>query len=417
MAFDLSAAANILKVRYLGPVREQLNTATILTKRIAKGTAATFQVSGKTFTIPLHTGRNKTAGSGRADGGTLPSAATQSYEVATVPMRYLYSRIEVTGPTIRAARDNAGAFVTAVESEIKGSTRDTQRSVNRQMLGDGTDALAYMTEADNDWAAAVALDDSQGNAFVHLESGGTTTVDVIDATDNYTKVGNSLVFTLGAKGATTYTGTATSNPSGTADGDFLVLEDTLGYQLMGLDGIINNNDPTPNVSAVKSALQGLAAASYPFWNAQVFTNSGTKRDLSLALMQEPLSAIAMNSDFTEADVEFMLCNYPIRDKYVSLLVADKRFVNTMTLDGGFKGVEFNGIPLVVDPQCKRNTIFYVVPESLRIFELSDYDWMEKDGSQLSRVSNKDSYEAILFAYKQLGTIARNANAKLGDITD
>lgn len=36
MAFDLPAASNILKVRYLGPIREQLNNATVLLKKIAR---------------------------------------------------------------------------------------------------------------------------------------------------------------------------------------------------------------------------------------------------------------------------------------------------------------------------------------------------------------------------------------------
>jgi len=36
VAFDLAAAANILKVRYLPPIREQLNQSTILLSRIAR---------------------------------------------------------------------------------------------------------------------------------------------------------------------------------------------------------------------------------------------------------------------------------------------------------------------------------------------------------------------------------------------
>ena len=124
-----------------------------------------------------------------------------------------------------------------------------------------------------------------------------------------------------------------------------------------------------------------------------------------------------DSDFDESDVKFLLSNYNIRDKYVSLLVADKRFVNTMTLDGGFKAVDFNGIPLVPDPQCKRSGIYYMVPESLVILRTSDFDWAEKDGAVLSRVSNKDAYEAYMFHYGNLACVARNANAYLGDLTD
>jgi hypothetical protein len=72
---------------------------------------------------------------------------------------------------------------------------------------------------------------------------------------------------------------------------------------------------------------------------------------------------------------------------------------------------------VVDPQCDRSKIYYVVPDSMRIFRTSDFDWMEKDGAVLSRVANEDAYEATLFSYQNLGTTARNANAVLEDLTD
>ena len=410
MAFDLSAADNVLKVRYLGPIRDQLNNATILLKRLQRESGYV-DVSGKSFTVPLHTSRNTSAGLGRADGGALPTAGQQGYSVAVIPNAYQYGRIQVTGPTIRAARDNAGAFVTAIEGEIQGATRDMQRAINRQLLSNGTDALAYWTGADD--TSGVTVDDKQGNAFVHLPSAGTITCDLIDATDNSTKLGDSIVVTLGAKASTNYAITFTGTVSGSADTDYLVPEDTLGYQMMGIDGIIDDANPP----LLSGGLHGLTIASNPWWVSQVFGNSGSKRDLSLSLMQDPLSAISMNSDFTEKDVEFMLCNYPIRDKYVSLLVADKRFVNTMTLDGGFKAVDFNGTPLVPDPQCQRGSIYYIVPEALKLYRTSDFDWMQKDGAVLSRVAGYDAYEGILFGYMNMGTTARNAFGKLEDITD
>jgi hypothetical protein len=43
--------------------------------------------------------------------------------------------------------------------------------------------------------------------------------------------------------------------------------------------------------------------------------------------------------------------------------------------------------------------------------------MDKDGAVLARVSGYDSYEAVMFHYGNLGTTARNANAKLGDLND
>lgn len=411
MAFNLSNASNVLKTRYLGPIREQINNSTILLSRIGREDNA-MSVSGKSFTIPLHTSRNTSAGTGRDDGGTLPTAGQQGYDVAVVPNKYQYGRIQVTGPTIAATRDNAGAFVKAVDSEIQGLTMDFKRSFNRQLHSDGVDGLAYWTGADD--TSGTNVDDNRGNAFVHLQS-GTTTVDVLDASNSYAVIGDSIVITLGAKAASNYAITWSGSVSGSADGDVAVLEDTKGFQLMGIAGIVSVDNPP----LLSGGLHGLAVASKPFWTAQVVTGdtSGTNQALTLERMQQPLDLIATNSDFDENAVKFLLCSYGVRAKYVSLLVADKRHVNTMELDGGFKAVDFNGIPLVPDPQCRKNRIYYLAPETLKIFRTSDFDWMEKDGAVLNRVSNTDAYEATMFHYGDLGTTARNANGLLDDITE
>lgn len=411
MAFNLSNASNVLKTRYLGPIREQINNSTILLSRIGREDNA-MSVSGKSFTIPLHTSRNTSAGTGRDDGGVLPTAGQQGYDVAVIPNKYQYGRIQVTGPTIAATRDNAGAFVKAIDSEIQGLTMDFKRSFNRQLHGDGLDALAYWTTADD--TSGTNVDDNRGNAFVHLQSGATT-VDVLDASNSYAVIGDSVVVTLGAKGTGVYAITWSGTVSGSADGDVVVLEDTKGFQLMGIAGIVSADNPP----LLSGGLHGLPVSTKTFWTSQVVTGatSGTNEALTLERMQQPLDLIATNSDFDENAVKFLLCSYGVRAKYVSLLVADKRHVNTMELDGGFKAVDFNGIPLVPDPQCKKNRIYYLAPETLKIFRTSDFDWMEKDGAVLNRVSNTDAYEATMFHYGDLGTTARNANGLLDDISE
>jgi hypothetical protein len=410
MAFTLTTAANILKVRYLDPIRDQLNNGTVLLSKIGRDEQ---KISGKSWTVPLLSSRNVSAATAAADGGALPTAGNQGYDVAVIPNAYMYGRIQISGPTIAAARDNAGAFVRAVESEVSGLVRDTKREFNRMLNGDGTGALAYWTGADD--TSGTNVDDGQGNPFVHLPNSGTITCDVIDATDYSTELASDMVVTLGAGTTTCYaiTWSITTAASGTADGDYLVKAGTHTYEVMGIEGIISASDP----HTLSGGLHALPVASKAFWKAQEYKNSGTKRDLSLALMQQPLTGIAVNSPFSEEDVEFMLCNYNIRDKFISLLLADKRFVNTTKLAGGFTGIDFNGIPLVPDPQCKRGTIWYIVPESMKIYRTMDFDWMDKDGAMLSRVTNYDAYEATLAHYGNLGCTARNANAVLGDLND
>lgn len=415
MAFNLSAASNILKVRYIGQIREQLNNATVLLSKIGRQDQ---MVSGKSFTVPLHTGRNASAGTGLADGGTLPTAGQQSFETTIVPNRYLYGRIEVTGPTIAATRDNVGAFVDALNSEVDGLMRDFKRDFNRQLNGDGTGALAYVTgsiDTASGSSISGSVDDNLGNPFVHLPT-GSITVDLVDATDGSTLLGTGHTVTLGASTSTNYaiTGTAGGAISGSADGDFFIKTGTKGYEVMGIAAIIDNADPG---FLAGGSLQGLAVASYPFWKAQVIGSYTSPVALAFEDMQEVIDTIATQSDYSEQDIAFMFSNYGVRRAYYKLCIAERRHVNTMELDGGFKAVDFNGIPWVVDSQAKRNTLFFINPDTMKIFRTSDFDWMERDGSYLSRVANKDAYEAVLFHYGNLACLSRNGNGVLKGILE
>jgi hypothetical protein len=414
MAFNLSAASNILKVRYIGTIREQLNNATVLLSKIGRQDQ---MVSGKTFTVPLHSGRNKSAGTGVSDGGTLPTAGQQSYETTIVPNKYLYGRIQVTGPTIAATRDNVGAFVEALNSEVDGLMRDFKRDLNRQLCGDGTGALAYWTSADD--ASGAIIDDGLGNvSALHLQS-GVTTCDLIDASDGTTNLSTAnMVVTLGAATSTGYAVTWTGLVTGSADGDFLVRAGTMvaagSLEMMGIGGIISASDPSGGAGG---SLQGLAVGSYSFWKAQDFGSDSTQVALAFEDIQEVIDAIATQSDYTEQDIAFLFSNYGVRRAYYKLCIAERRHVNTMELDGGFKAVDFNGIPWVVDSQAKRNTISFIVPDTMKIFRTSDFDWMDKDGSYLSRVANADAYEAVLFHYGNLACLSRNGNGILRGILE
>jgi hypothetical protein len=414
MALNLSAADNALKNYYLPVMQKLLNNSTVLLSMIERD-STTQDVYGKNFTVGIHKGRNLSAGRGTSDGGTLPTSGNQVYANAIVPNKYTYATIEVTGPTIRATRDNAGAFVRAVESEIQGVMVDMKRAINRQFHGDGKDALAFWTGADNTSGATV--DDNQSNAFTHLPVGQAITCDLID-TDNSTKNGDSIVVTLGAENATTFDVTWTGTVTNSGDGDYLVLDDTLGYQKMGLQGIISDADPVvPAGGGSLTGLHGLAVATETWWKSQIIGSESSKRDLAFADIQRLFSRIAKNSSYSEADIKALLCSYETRDKYVELATNERQWYNTLTLDGGFKAVDHNGVPLVPDNQCRRGTIYAIVPDALRIFQTSDFEWMEEDGAILSRVASKDAYGATLFHYGDLACVNRPALGKLIGLND
>lgn len=409
MAATLTTLSSVLKTLYLPKVREQLNMKSVLYDRLKKYQET---VDGVNYTYALHTSRNTSAGRGMTDGGQFPTPGNQGYTPSIVPEKQSSSGVEVTGRLIKASKTDQGSFVRAVKSEVDGAQRDLIRAINRQFHSDGTDALAFWTSADD--VSGTTIDDGQGNAFVHLGN-GTTTCDLIATSDNSTKHGTAIVVTLGAESASSFAATWTGTVSGSATGDYLVLDSTLGNQFMGIRGVISASDPA------LASLQGIPVATNSWWKAQSFTNSGTLRDLSLPLMQRPLSKIARNSDYDESDVQFLMANTGVRDKYIDLVLADKRSVNTLTLDGGQESVEFNGKPIIIDPQCRENTLYYINPKTMNFLTSSDgVVWADfEDGQMFQKKPGSgsyfDAYQAYLVVYGNLACAARNGNGILGDL--
>jgi len=94
-----------------------------------------------------------------------------------------------------------------------------------------------------------------------------------------------------------------------------------------------------------------------------------------------------------------------------------RIVNPMELEGGYKTLEYDGRPIIVDRYHESNEMNFIDLEEIDLYQMADFQWMEKDGAILSRVQNKDSYEATMFCYETLITYKRNSHTKLADLTE
>jgi hypothetical protein len=416
-ALSLTTGSAILKTFYLPPLQRLFNKQTILWDRVERNDK--WNPEGKNFTLALHYGRHPQAGSGRAStGASLPAAATQSYSNSTVPSAYEYTRIQVEGPIIEHARSNAGSFVRAVRSEIEGAAESTRKSLNRQANGDGLDELGFISTSAN--SASQVVTDFFGNPNTYLQPGISTTVDiyagdVANATPSLS-IGaarvSGITATAGAPGASNVPVTLGSSQNLTA-GDIIVLAGTLGFQMTGLRAIIAATDPSAQALGGAS-LQGLAVGTAPYWTAQIvgtqpiFNAATGKQDLRFPLLQRVISLVSKNSPNGRDDIKFILASYAGQDAYYELAMNERIAVYTMVLDGGYEGVEFSGIPIVADPEHWDGFYDFIVPDALRINQVKDVDWMDKDGNVLFRVSGADAYEATLFAYMNFGTTMRNS---------
>ena len=395
MPANLSSFDAVLKTDYIGPVREQLNNAAELLQRIGTDYDS---VVGKNFTIPMHYGRNEGVGA-RAEGATLMAAGQQSYKESIFPMRYLYGRIQITGQTIKAARNDQGAFLRAVDSEIKGVTRDLKQQVNRMLAGDGTGVLTVCGTTSASTTVVVA-------STAHLRPG--MTIDVVKLADGTTSTGATGRSVVSITSATQF---VISGAAITTDNTFGVyISGSRNIEVMGLSGIVSNAD----IGNGYGALQGLAVASFPFHKATVLANGGTPRAISDILIQK------MIDDAEQAgsgNISALYTSYGVRRAYQALLDAQKRLVNKYTLKGGYDTIMYNNMPLIVDKHMPTGKLFGIDEEMIKMFKLADFDWMDMDGAVLSRVSGVDAYEAILYGYMELATFARNAHGLLADITE
>lgn len=413
MAGSLTTLAAITKKFYVeNKVHDQLNQDSYLFDRLAK--PAKKEVMGTDYTYAINTGRNRYAGRAIAEGGSYGTAGNQTVKNIVVPNARAVTAIELTMDIVNAATgSNRGAFVSAYKTEVDGGMKNTYRALNRMLHSDGTDALGFWTTADD--TSGTNIDDGQGNGFpIHLESGATT-LDLIDATNNSSVLGDSIVVTRGAETASNMAITWTGTVTGSADGDYLVHEDSLGNAPMGIRGIIAAVDPP----LLSGGLHGLTVSANPDWKAQVFSNSGTNRALTIPLMEQVLTEISLRSS---GNIEFLMCNGRVKDKYVALLIADQRQVSPTKLKGGYTSYDFNGLNFIVDPQCRRNTIYFIDPSSMDFLTASNgIAWSNYSGNQWQLKAGSSGYsdavQAFLRIEGNLACKARSSNGLLADITD
>lgn len=391
MVQNLTNFDDILKEDYLGPIRDQLNSRTLLLDRLRRNEE---DVGGTYAYVPLRVGRNSGIGA-REDGGTLPDPGKQKYEHAQFKCAHNYGRIKITGPTIKASRKDKYAFVRAVDSEIQGMVRDLRDDVNRQLFGDGTGELAEVTDTDP------SGDTIEVDTNMYFQRG--MLVDFVDPSGDGTPRGEPVKVV--GRPNTNEVKFETDVDASVSTGDLIVRDGNWRNEMMGLGGIVNDDNPYQNLHVGNIDRD---QDKNEFWNANVI-DAGT--GLSLSLMQQAF-------DKTESEagqVSLILTTYEQRRNYLDLLQDNVRFTPAIELHGGYRALDYNGVPLTVDRHMPADMLF-IDEDVIQLYRMSDFEWMELDGGVLKQVAGEDAYEATLFNYATLGSSACNNHTKLENLS-
>jgi len=380
-------------------------------------------VQGRIARHAVHLGRSSGVGA-RAENGTLPTAGNQAFATVPVPVRYVYGRIQLSGPTIKQAVTDRGAFIDALDAEMEGIKNDAMKDVNRQLWGTSNGVIAQCGTTTA--ATTVVLASTTGStALRQLFFDGGMVVDIgtvaspttvasartissVDETNKTIAISGAAVTTSSShfvfrSGA----GGASSNTGQPGDGQ---------VELTGLQTIVDDS----------AVLHTINPSSQPKWKSYVNSNSGTNRSITETLITGSIMKTLTNSGKKPS---LLVSAEGVNLAISNLLLSLKRNMEQTSLKGGYAGIQFYSpsvsgkgdeapTALYADFDCPNNRLYGINPDVLVYHQVGDgFQFMDLDGAVMNRKPDTDAYEATLYAYGELACKQRNAHFVIKDITE
>lgn len=400
--YDRTAADALLKKRYEGPVRNQINTASKFISQLERDSdSAGFD--GLEVVLPLWVTRAEGHGA-TSDGGVIPTARNPEHTQSRFSVKYLAGRIELSVAAMKTMSTNAGSFVRTLDSLTKNITQSFKEDRARQVVANdinGSGALVSCGTTSSSTTVTLATSATVATARM-LRAG--MYIDIIDSDDDSVLASERKIssVTLNSSGVPTAI-VITGAPVTTDSTHRICRTGSWEKELVGLEGIVDD----------AGTLQNVNPSTYDSWKAQVLGNSGTSRPWSEDLTRQLLDELDIEGDGEDV---LLLMEHTQRRKIEAQLKAQRRVVNSLDLKGGVKAITFDDrIPIVVDKFVNPTKIFALNTSHLKFYSAADFEWMKDDGAILNRVPNKLAYEATFYCFEELATDRRNAHGVIEDL--
>ena len=379
---SLTTAESALKDAYLNAVCNQLNTnANPLLAKIKQSSA---DVYGKNIIKMAPIGLNGGVGAGD-EVGALPSAKSNRYAQFKTTLKNLYGQIAITDKAIRASASNAGAFVDLLNAEMEGLLTASKFNLGRMLYGDGTGALGTVV--------------SQSGKVITFNSVKNFAEGMcIDVYNGDSAVSNGLRI-MGVD-RINKTVTVDTTPTTLVEGNVAYVQGSKGYEITGLVAIFGNTE----------TLYGLNRAENGWLTPYAST---TETEISDNLLQTAVDYLAENSG---SNIDMITCGAGVRRAYMEYLSCYRRNVDVMNLEGGYKAISFNGIPVVADRFVEDNELYMLDTSKFTLHQLCDWEWIEgENGNILHQTAGYPTYTATLVKYADLICDQPNGQAKFSNI--
>lgn len=422
MAQDTAQADAVLKNYYLSVFREMVNNNALLLfgyspaeieagagspnaaageQQGYRGISRDFsrvEFAGRQWVFAAHTSRNE-GGTMRDETQDLPPPGQQGYEDFADKVRRAYKQIQISGFAIAVSERSLGSYLRLLEGETEGAINDLRKDLNRQGYGDQTGALAAITA---DGTNTITVDNLQYFRVGQIIDLVNKTTDAVLASDRTITAITTATRVITYSGADVVTTPGTHVP---------VLAGNWKKELNGLRKFIRS-DVYPILHGVDGS-----SASNPWWNGKYVDGGNTTFDEDVA----QLLLDRIGQEGWESSI--IITTRGVRRRYVNTLKSGKRFndAQSLTLHGGFKYIDFNGVPLLYDDDCPKQWAFFLRPEDLLWVWLygQDFNWMQRDGAVLRKVESpdRDAYKATAFKYMDLGCTRRHTEGAIYNLAD
>ena len=466
MATNLSTLSNILKEYYLGPVTEQLNNEVLLLSRLESKSE---DLVGRRAYVPLHYGRSAGVGA-RAEAAALPTAGNQQYEKAVYDLKYLYGRIEVTGPSMAKTKNEAGAFLQALKSELDGIRNDLRKDLARQVYGKGdariTSASAVTGTGGVTWTgqnevvrkgqvypgmivyvnavtgsttpaytgAGIAAGPNWGGTSPDTKAFRISSVDIVAGTFTFEAAPTS--------------GGASGSATSFAAGDFITRAGVSSYAPVetptgsnpGTNALSDEVDGLQRIVAdTATAFGGIDAAltGKSWWDNQrvalgsttdqrqnntdpkgitgaISTGTDGYQNLTFSAVQQGLNQARIAGGMPSS----IVTSFGVQREFYSLFTTQVQYIDPKTLDyaQGFKTLSYNGMPVIADIEAPYGKMYILDESTLKVYSDQDWHFLDADGLTLRQVTGYDKFEAVMARYMNLGATRRNNQVVLTGIT-
>lgn len=382
---DLTSAQNALKDAYLAAACNQLNTKT--NPLFAKIKQSSTDVYGKQIIKMAPVGLNGGIGAG-SETGALPTAKENNYVQFKTTLKNLYGTIEISDKAIRASASNNGAFVDLLTAEMEGLLTASKFNLGRMLYGDGSGVVGTVTA----YSSGEATMDSVKNLIEGM------VIDVYTSAGSITSnVGLRIAYVDRANKKVYFT----STPATMSEGDVFYVQGSKGNEITGLGAIFSDS----------ATLYGLNRANNKWLTPYTST---TTQEINDNVLQTAVDFLEENSGST---IDFITCGAGVKRAYQNYLACYRRNIDVTELEGGYKAISFNGIPVVSDRFVADDTLYLLDTSKFTLHQLCDWEWIEGEGGKILRQkAGYPAYTATLVKYADLICDQPNGQAKISGIS-